>query len=192
MLGPVEYRSTLGAHQISPASRITTLIHRCRGLCLIDSIFGQKVQGEPDAADRPYLVVHLGWDRLLVSSDEFVLQGRLSGHRKLKVTVVDVDSPPDTGAEAVRSTQTSRKAVLIPLRTCTHHSQVGGELGSVAEWALEGLTESTGASCWALHPGPFLEWGAMSYVLVMAAQELGDPVALVVLVVASDRPLHCV
>jgi hypothetical protein len=168
------------------------LIHGRPGVCIVDSINGQKVQGEPDTANRPYLVVHLGWDNLLRSSEEFELQGRLTGHRKLKVTVMDVDSPPGAVAEAVRSTQTSRKAVLIPLRTCTHDSQVGGELGSVAEWALEGLTESTGASCWALHPGPFLERGAMSYVLVMAARELGDPVAVVVLVVASDRPLHCV
>jgi hypothetical protein len=192
MLGPDEDGSTLGAHQARPASGITTLIHRRPGVCTIDSIYGQKVQGEPDTADRPYLVVHLGWDRLFPSSDEFVFEGRLTGHRKLKVTVVDVESPPDTGAEAVRSTQASRKAVLIPLRTCTHHSQVGGGFGSVAECALEGLTKAAGASCWALHPRPFLEWGAMSYVLVMPARELGDPVALVVLVVASDRPLHCV
>ena len=132
MLGPVEYCSTLGAHQTSPASRITTLIHRCPGVYTFDSNYGQKVQGEPDTADRPYIVLYLGWDRLLLSSDEFVLQGRLTGHRKLKVTVVDVDSAPGAVAEAVRSTQASRKAVLIPLRTCTHHAQVGRELGSVA------------------------------------------------------------
>ena len=72
MLGPVEHGSTLGAHQTGPASRITSLIHRLPGVRLIDSIYGQKVEGEPDAADRPSFVVHLGWDRLLLSSDEFV------------------------------------------------------------------------------------------------------------------------
>lgn len=192
MLGPVVDGSTLGAHQTRPASGITTLIHRRPGGCTVDSIYGQKVQGEPDPADRTYLVVHLGWDRLLLSSNEFVFEGRHTGHRELKVTVVDVDSPPHTDAEAVRSKQTSRKAALIPFRTCAHNAQVGGELRSVAEGALEGFTESTGASGGALHPGPLLEGGAMSYVLVMAARELGDPVALVVLVVASYRPLHCV
>ena len=126
---------------------------------LTDSIYSQKVQGEPDAANRPYFVIHLGWDRLLRSSVEFVFEGRLTGHRKLKVTVVDVDSPPNTGAEAVKPKQTSRKAAFIPLRTCTHRTQIGMELRSVAEGALEALTESAGASCRALHPGPLSKGG---------------------------------
>jgi hypothetical protein len=192
MLGPVEYGSTLGAHQTSPASRITTLIHRRPGVCSVDSIYGQKVQGEPDTANRPYLVVHLGWDRLLLSSDEFALQGRLTCHRKLKAPLVDVDSAPGAVAEAVRSTETSRKAVLIPLWTCSHKAQVGGELGPIAKWTIERTAESSRASRCALHPWPLLERGSMSYVLVMLARELGDPVALVVLVVAGDRPLHCI
>ena len=192
MLGPVEYGSTVGAHQTRPASRITTLIHRRPGVCSVDSIYGQKVQGEPDTADRPYLVVHLGWDRLLLSSDEFVVQWRLTCHRKLKAPLVDVDSAPGAVAEAVRSTETGRKAALIPLWTCSHNAQVGGELGSIAKWTLEGSAESSRASRCALHPWPLLERGSMSYVLVMPARELGDPVALVVLVVAGDRPLHCI
>jgi hypothetical protein len=192
MLGPVGYGSTLGAHQTSPANRITTLIHRCPGVYTFDSIYGQKVQGEPDTANRPHLVVHLGWDRLLLSSDEFALQGRLTCHRKLKAPPVDVDSAPGVVAEAVRSTETSRKAVLIPLWTCSHNAQIGGELGSIAKWTLEGTAESSGASHCALHPWSLLERGAMSYVLVMPARELGDPVVLVVLVVAGDRSLHCV
>ena len=192
MLGPVEYGSTLRAHQSSPASRITSQIHWCPGVYTVNSIYGQKVQGEPDTANRPYLVVHLGWDRLLVSSDEFVLQGRLTCHRKLKATLVETDSAPGAGAEAVRSTETGGKAQLIPLWTCSHNAQVGGELGSVAKWTLERLAESSRASRCALHPWPMLERGTMSYVLVMPARELGDPVALVVLVVAGDRPLHCV
>ena len=191
MLGSVEDGSALGAHQTRPASRITTLIHGRPGVCTFDSIYGQKVQGEPDTANRPYLVVHLGWDRLLLSSDEFVLHRRLTCHRKLKAPLVDVDSAPGAAAEAVRSTETSRKAVLIPFWTCSRNAQVGGELGSVAKWTLEGPAESSRASPCALHPWPLLERGTMSYVLVMPAREFGDPVALVVFVVAGDRPLHC-
>jgi hypothetical protein len=144
MLGPVEYGSTLGAHQSSPASRITTLIHMRPGVCSVESIHGQKVQGQPDTADRPYLVVHLGWDRLLVSSDELALHGRLTCHRKLKAPLVDVDSAPGAVAEAVRSTETSRKAVLVPLWTYSHNAQSGGELGSIAKWT---------ALCWVLSIG---------------------------------------
>ena len=40
------------------------------------------------------------------------------------------------------------------------------------------------------HPQPRLERGAMADVLVVPAQQFGDPVPLVVLVVAGDVPLH--
>ena len=152
MLGAVDDGSALRAHQTRPASRITTLIHGRPGVCTVVSICGQKVQVEPDTANRPYLVVHLGWDRLLVSSDESVLQERLTCHRKLKAPLVDLDSAPGAVAEPVRSTEAGRKAVLIPLWTRSHNAQVGGELGSVAKWTLEGTAESFTASRCALHP----------------------------------------
>ena len=158
MLGPVEYGSTLAAHKTRPASRITTLIHRHPGVCSVESIYGQKVQGESDTADRPYLVVHLGWVRRLVSSDEFALYGRLTCHRKLKAPLVDLDSAPGVLAEAVRSTVTSRKTVLIPLWTCRTRRRLA-VVRLVAKWTHEGRAESSRASRCALHPRSLLKRG---------------------------------
>ncbi len=191
MARPVENGSTLGAHQADPARWVATVIDRCLGTRLLVPTGSEKVQGEADLADRSHLVVHLGRDRLFGTAHEFDVQGRLRRHRKLKTTVVDVDSSPATRTEAVGLTKTSGQGLLVPLRACAHQAQVGGKLGSVAKPALKGLADAAGASGCALHPGPFLERGAMPDVLIVAARELGDQVVFSVVVVAGDRSRHC-
>lgn len=61
---------------------------------------------------------------------------------------------------------------------------------SVAEAAIEGLTESSAPALGVENPRPKLKRGPVADVALVAAVELGDPVALLVLVVADDRTFH--
>ena len=82
-------------------------------------------------------------------------------------------------------------------RLCSSHS---GLVRTNRRWAGSSDRSQSGhSSGWpirperptlVLHPGPILERWAMPDMLVMAARELRDPVAAVVLVVAGDRPMH--
>jgi len=60
----------------------------------------------------------------------------------------------------------------------------------VAEAAVERRADSSLAPARLEHPRLGEERRPVAHMLLMAADELGDPLALVVLVEADDRPLH--
>lgn len=60
----------------------------------------------------------------------------------------------------------------------------------VAGAALERRADSFLAPLWLEHPRPREERRPVAHVLLMAADELGDPLALVVPMEADNRPLH--
>jgi hypothetical protein len=60
----------------------------------------------------------------------------------------------------------------------------------VAEAALEPRPDSLVAALRVEHPHLRKERRPVAHVLAVTASELGDPLALIVLVEADDRPLH--
>lgn len=48
------------------------------------------------------------------------------------------------------------------------------------------------ASCDGKHPRAIREWRLMAHMLPMAAGQIGNPIAIVILVIADDRLLHVV
>jgi hypothetical protein len=67
---------------------------------------------------------------------------------------------------------------------------MGGEIAAVTEPALEWRADASRSTGGAHHPGSLLKRRSMPDVLVMAAAKLCDPIAISVLVVAGDLPLH--
>jgi hypothetical protein len=126
MLGTAEHASTSRAHHASPTCRVATFIGRPLRMNPVGAIDGKEVDREADPSERSDLVIHLGWDQLLRTPDEIDLHRRSSRHREPEATVVDMDSSPGAGADAVGPTEPSRQAVLVPLRSCAHQSCGGG------------------------------------------------------------------
>ncbi len=60
----------------------------------------------------------------------------------------------------------------------------------IAQDAVQHLSEACAASLVGEHPRSHLPWWVVPDVLVMAAGQLRDPVALIVLMKACDRLLH--
>lgn len=89
--------------------------------------------------------------------------------------------------DAAVGTEDLREAGRLPARIGSRR-RLGH--GLVAEAALEGRVESFPTALGLQNPRSQLEGRPVSHVPLMAAGELGHPVAMLVLVVADDRTLH--
>src|SRR5581483_7583837 len=83
-----------------------------------------------------------------------------------------------------------RHGVLIPLRSGPNELYIRWQLGAVAQWALELLTDPVASLGITPHPGSQLEGRAMADMLVVATRQLGDPISRFVLVESGHGPLH--
>jgi len=152
----------------------------------------EEVDVEADRAERSYLVLDLGRDRLRATRSEHDVDRRPGRHRDAQPPFVHHDPPPGATVEAVRSTKPSWQGVLVPLAAGTNKTETLWQLCPVAQRTAEEAAKPVFALRVVDHPGPKLEGGAVTDMLGVAAGKLGDPVARVVAVKADDRSLHCV
>lgn len=89
--------------------------------------------------------------------------------------------------DAAVGTEALREAGRLPARIGSRRRR-GRRL--VADAAVEGRVESFPTALRVQHPCSQLEGRPVSHVPLMAAGELGHPVAMLVLVVADDGALH--
>ena len=98
----------------------------------------------------------------------------------------NADASRDLAPEAVRAAVEDNAALG------TDHLREAGRLASFvgAEPALERRAEPSSPTLFVDHPRARPPRRPMAYVLLVAAGELGDPVAELVLVIADDGALH--
>jgi hypothetical protein len=102
----------------------------------------------------------------------------------------DGDHSPRAGGDLVLALQRGGQRVLIEGPRGADELEAIGKLGTVTERALEGQADVLTAAVGGLHPRTVPERRAVPDVLSVQARQLGDPVAVVVLVEAVDRPEH--
>lgn len=152
---------------------------------------GKEVNLETDRPKRAHLVSDIRWDRLSRAGSKLDLERRLRPHRETEPALLHDDPPPRARGEAVHTAETRRHAQLIPLGAGANKSETVRRLGPVAQRAGKRGPEPGRPPRVVGHPGPDLERGTVTDVLTVATRKLRDPVSFVVLVVSSDRPLHC-
>jgi hypothetical protein len=90
----------------------------------------------------------------------------------------------------VGGAQTRRQRVSLERSGCPGEAESFGQLGPVAEGAVELRSDPTGPLRLVEDPWPVLEGRLMADVLVVQTRQLGDPVAVLVLMEPDDGPLH--
>jgi hypothetical protein len=151
---------------------------------------GEELDLEADRPERAHLVGDLGRDRLGGTGPDLDFQGRVGRHGETEAPLVHHDPPPRARGEAVRSAQTRRHRLFVPLGAGTNKTETVGRFRPVTQRAGEPRPDPRLASGFIVHPRPELERGAVTDMLAVAARKLGDPVSFAVLVVAGDRSFH--
>jgi len=153
-------------------------------------VYCQKIDGETDGSERPHLMVDVRRNGLGRVAPKLDVERWFGRGGKSQLPVVYNDAAPGAPGDSMGVKQTRRHGVLIPFRAGTDKAEAVGQFGSVTKRTVERCPEPVVAPLVLLDPRSELEWRSVTDVLVVATGELGDPVALVVWVIASDGTLH--
>jgi hypothetical protein len=124
-----------------------------------------------------------------VSADDDV-DGGLSVRAKTELAHFDLEARPSSAGNTVRSSKPGGHRSFVPGIRRAQHFDIVGELGLVAQWAVENRTDVLRPGEIVQHPMCGTERGVMANVLTMKAVELCHPIAGVVLHESDDRPVH--
>ena len=135
-------------------------------------------------------MVQVGRDGLGGTGSKLHLDSRLARHGDVQPAVEHHDPRPGACLEAMRSTQPGRHGQAIPVGARAAKTETFWWFGPVAKPAAEQGPEPGLPTRAIDHPGPELEWRAVTDMLAVAARQLRDPVAFAVFVEAEDRSFH--
>jgi len=173
MRSTVENGSTFGAEQVSPACRLATLIgSRLDGRVVAPfALLGdrEEVDGKADPSDRLHFVLDLGRYRLGGAGTHDDIQFGLGLCDESQVTIVHNDPAPRSRRGSVRSSETGGHRVLVPSRARSNQLGSFWHFGSITEWTVERLPETTVPASSVQYPSTELEGRAMTNVLAVAA-----------------------
>ncbi len=115
---------------------------------------------------------------------------RLALHGEQDGSFLNPKAAPGPFGNTVSGTQTGRQRVGLERPGCPGKAESLGQLGPVAEGAVEFRSEPSRPLGLVEDPWPLLEGRPMADVLGVQARQLGDPVAVFVLMKPDDGPLH--
>ena len=133
---------------------------------------------------------HTGWYRLGVAASEIDRDRGLSLHGEEDTARQNANQAPRSTGDPMVAPQPRRQARFIERSSSACDDEAGGQLGPIAEWAVQRGGDVRGATLCCLHPRSLRERRAMPDVLRVMAIELSHPVANVVLPKPGDLTLH--
>jgi len=136
------------------------------------------------------VVVELGWDRLgAAGGDDDIERGSGLG-LEANLALLHLEEPPRPCRDAMRTAKCRGHRLGVPRCGRSLRDEAVGQLGAVAQRAVERLTDPAGALHLVLDPGCLPERRIVPDVLAVQARELGHPVALVIETEAGHRAVH--
>lgn len=179
--------ATARADQPRPTRPVAALVGRSRGDI---SVNRKELNPESSAIQEHDCMLDAGGNRLSRTGFEDDIDPWCGGRSKAEPSRRDANAAPRSTCQAVSPPKTRGKGCLGPHWRGASGAHCARKLGSVAQRAIERHAEAIGPPIGAHHPWPVLKRRTVTNMLIMPAGEFGDPLALVVLVVAADRAFH--
>jgi hypothetical protein len=122
------------------------------------------------------------------TQDDFYLRNGLRSEPQM--TVMYDDPPPRPCGDSMRSSETGRHRLLVPLRARSNQLEAVGQFGPITHRTIKRGANPGAALFGVQHPLSELERRLMADVLTVATREVCHPVILLIKVISGDRSVH--
>jgi hypothetical protein len=151
---------------------------------------GEKVDREANGSQRLYLVRDLGRYGLRCTGCQHHIEFRLGVGDEVQLTRAHGDSSPGALCDAMGPKQTGWDGVLVPLGPRSHESDIFWDFSPVTLRTVERRSYMPFSTFGLEDPLSELKWWTVAHVLIVATGQLGDPLTLLVAVVAGNCSIH--